>query len=153
MEKEKLKIKPRDIRTKQFSKKVFGYNPDEVDAFLIEVANEFQNLLNRIELLKNATAEAKKDKILRELKQEIEKKLEEVKLEKKKLEDEKRQLQVEIENLKNVQRKFANKLKLTIIELTRIFEGIKSDDKGKQESGLSDTGIEGSTKGESEQNS
>ncbi|SNR75068.1 DivIVA domain-containing protein [Desulfurobacterium atlanticum] len=150
MKNEELKIKPRDIRTKEFSKKVFGYNPDEVDAFLIEVANEFQNLLNKIELLKNSTAEAKKEKILRELKQEIDKKLEEVKLEKKRLEDEKKQLQLEIENLKNIQKRFANKLKLTIIELTRIFEEIKPDDKDKQKSELSDTGIEGSAKSENE---
>ncbi|WP_456397283.1 DivIVA domain-containing protein [Desulfurobacterium sp.] len=149
----KLKFKPKDIRTKQFSKKVFGYNPDEVDAFLIELANEFQNLLNKMEQIKSQTPESKMNELIKNTKKKIAKILEETKKEKKQLEEEKKRIEVEIEQLKNIQRKMANKLKLTIIEMTRILEEIKPDDKHKKGKELHSDRIEGSTEREAKRNS
>ncbi len=151
MKKSEFKLKPRDIKVKEFSKKVFGYNPDEVDDFLMEVANEFQNLLTKIELLKSDTAEAKKDKILREVEIELKKKLHDINEEKRKLEMEKIDIEREIENLKIVQRKISNKLKFTIIEMTKLLEGIRIDDKLNKEGEQSDIGSESATEGEKKQ--
>ncbi|WP_457569971.1 DivIVA domain-containing protein [Desulfurobacterium sp.] len=149
----KLKFKPKDIRTKQFSKKVFGYNPDEVDAFLIELANEFQNLLNKMEQIKSQTPESKMKELIKNTKKKIAKIVEETKKEKRQLEEEKRRIEAEIEQLKIIQRKMANKLKLTIIEMTRILEEIKPDDKHKKGKELHPGGSESSTERETERNS
>ncbi|WP_022847501.1 MULTISPECIES: DivIVA domain-containing protein [unclassified Desulfurobacterium] len=149
----KLKFNPKDIRTKQFSKKVFGYNPDEVDAFLIELSNEFQNLLNKIEQIRSQTPESKMKELVRKTKKKIEKIVEESKKEKRQLEEEKRRIENEIEQLRIVQRKMANKLKLTIIEMTRILEEIKPDDKPKKGKEFHSGGGESSTQRETERNS
>ncbi|WP_457567337.1 DivIVA domain-containing protein [Desulfurobacterium sp.] len=146
----KLKFKPKDIRTKQFSKKVFGYNPDEVDAFLIEISNEFQNLLNKIEQIKSQTPESKMKELVKRTKKKIEKILEDSKKEKRQLEEEKKRIEAEIEQLKIIQKKMANKLKLTIIEMTRILEEIKPDDKSKDGKELRSDRSKGATEREAE---
>ena len=69
----KVKLRPQDIRTKEFSKKLFGYDPDEVEAFLIEVANAYQELLKEIESLRIKTPEYKTEKLIEKAKKEIEK--------------------------------------------------------------------------------
>ena len=132
------KLKPKDIRTKEFGRKLFGYNPDEVDAFLIEVSNEFQNLLKTIENLKKSKAEEKVEFILKEAKKKVEEIIQKSKEEKEELNKEKEKIENEIEKLKQVQRKLMEKLKLTMMEMTKIIEELKesesSKDRGKSHS-------------------
>jgi cell division initiation protein len=48
-----MRITPHDIRQQQFSSKMFkGYDPQEVDAFLDDVAEDYEALLKEAALLK-----------------------------------------------------------------------------------------------------
>lgn len=57
-------LTPLDIRKQQFKKKMSGYDPDEVDAFLDMMANEFETLLQAI-----AETKQKNDDLNDELKE------------------------------------------------------------------------------------
>lgn len=54
-------ITPYDIETKEFSKTLRGFNPDEVDEFLGEVYLTLQQLLNENEMLKERVNTLNKD--------------------------------------------------------------------------------------------
>lgn len=54
-------ITPYDIETKEFSKALRGFNPDEVDEFLGEVYLTLQQLINENELLKERVNTLNKD--------------------------------------------------------------------------------------------
>jgi len=125
-------LKPKDIRNKEFGRKLFGYNPDEVDAFLIEVSNEFQKLLKRIEELKRSKAEEKVESIVEEAKRRVEQIIQRSKEEKEELNREKERIENEIERLKLIQKRMADRLKLAMIDMTKIFEELKEgEDTGK----------------------
>ncbi|TCK04693.1 DivIVA domain-containing protein [Phorcysia thermohydrogeniphila] len=147
----KVKLRPQDIRTKEFSKKLFGYDPDEVEAFLIEVANAYQELLKEIESLRVKTPEYKTEKLVEKAKKEIEKIVQKKLEEKKELEKQKKELELEIEKLKLAQKQFFDRLKMTILDMTRILEELRPNATGKKEERGSGTGSEGSTQGLSEQ--
>jgi cell division initiation protein len=52
-----MRISPHDIRQQRFSTKMFkGYDPTEVDAFLDDVAEDFEAMLKEIALLKEQMA-------------------------------------------------------------------------------------------------
>ena len=52
-----MRITPHDIRQQQFSSKVFkGYDPQEVDAFLDDVAEDYESVLKEAALLKEQMA-------------------------------------------------------------------------------------------------
>ena len=52
-----MRISPQDIRQQQFSQKMFkGYQPHEVDAFLDDVAEDYESLLKELALLKEQLA-------------------------------------------------------------------------------------------------
>ena len=52
-----MRITPHDIRQQQFSSKMFrGYDPQEVDAFLDDVAEDYEALLKEAALLKEQIA-------------------------------------------------------------------------------------------------
>jgi cell division initiation protein len=52
-----MRITPHDIRQQQFSTRLFkGYDPVEVDAFLDDVAEDFEAMLKEIALLKEQMA-------------------------------------------------------------------------------------------------
>lgn len=52
-----MRISPQDIRQQQFSQKMFkGYEPQEVDAFLDDVAEDYESLLKELALLKEQLA-------------------------------------------------------------------------------------------------
>jgi len=52
-----MRISPHDIRQQQFSQKAFrGYQPHEVDAFLDDVAEDYESLLKELALLKEQLA-------------------------------------------------------------------------------------------------
>ena len=55
----KMSIEPQDIQQKQFSNKMRGYNPVEVDEFLDEVAFEQRRLHDEIDTLRSQLNEAK----------------------------------------------------------------------------------------------
>ncbi|MEO2082547.1 MAG: DivIVA domain-containing protein [Desulfurobacteriaceae bacterium] len=140
----KRRLKPSDIRNREFSKKLFGYDPDEVDAFLAEVANSYDQLIRELEQLQRKTPEYKAQTAVEKARKEIEKLLEKKRAEKEELERQKREIEVEIEKLKLVQRKIFSKLKATIIDMTRIIEEIKPDAQGKKKEERSGAGVEGS---------
>jgi cell division initiation protein len=48
-----MRITPHDIRQQQFTSKMFkGYDPQEVDAFLDDVAEDYESVLKEVALLK-----------------------------------------------------------------------------------------------------
>jgi cell division initiation protein len=52
-----MRIAPHDIRQQQFSSKMFkGYDPQEVDAFLDDVAEDYEAILKEAALLKEQIA-------------------------------------------------------------------------------------------------
>lgn len=52
-----MRISPHDIRQQQFSSKIFkGYDPQEVDAFLDDVAEDYEAVLKEAALLKEQIA-------------------------------------------------------------------------------------------------
>lgn len=54
-------ITPNDIETKEFSRALRGFNPDEVDEFLGEIYLTLQQLMNENELLKERVSNLTKD--------------------------------------------------------------------------------------------
>jgi cell division initiation protein len=52
-----MRISPQDIRQQQFTIKLFrGFDPQEVDAFLEDVADDYETLLKECQLLKEQLA-------------------------------------------------------------------------------------------------
>lgn len=52
-----MRISPQDIRQQQFTLKMFrGFDPQEVDAFLEDVADDYETLLKEVQLLKEQLA-------------------------------------------------------------------------------------------------
>jgi cell division initiation protein len=52
-----MRITPHDIRQQQFSSKMLkGYDPQEVDAFLDDVAEDYEAVLKEVQLLKEQIA-------------------------------------------------------------------------------------------------
>lgn len=52
-----MRITPHDIRQQQFSSKMFkGYDPQEVDAFLDDVAEDYEAVLKEVALLREQIA-------------------------------------------------------------------------------------------------
>jgi cell division initiation protein len=52
-----MRITPHDIRQQQFTSKMFkGYDPQEVDAFLDDVAEDYESVLKDVALLKEQMA-------------------------------------------------------------------------------------------------
>jgi len=129
---QKRRMTPSEIRNKDFGKKLFGYDPEEVDNFLVEVANAYQELLKENEALRVKTPEYKAQQAVEKAKKEIEKIIEKKKKEKELLEKEKREIELEIEKLRLAQKKMADKLKLALIEMTQILEELKKDASGKK---------------------
>jgi len=123
---------PSEIRNREFRKKLFGYDPDEVDSFLMEVANAYHELLKEIERLKVQTPEYKAKEVVEKARKEIEKIVEKKKEEKELLEKEKRELEIEIEKLRLAQKSMYDRLKIAIIDMTRILEELKKDASGKK---------------------
>jgi len=148
----RVKLRPQDIRTKEFSKKLFGYDPDEVEAFLIEVANAYQELLKEIERLRIKTPEYKTEKLIEKAKKEIEKIIQKKLEEKEELEKQKKELELEIEKLRLAQKQMFDRLKMAIIDMTRIVEELRPNAADKKEERSSGAGSESSAQGFKEQN-
>ncbi|WP_456455791.1 DivIVA domain-containing protein [Thermovibrio sp.] len=124
---------PSEIRNKEFSKKLWGYNPEEVESFLIEVASSYGELLREIERLRVKTPEYKAKEIIEKTKKEIEKIVEKKREEIKQIEKRKEEIEFEIEKLKLAQKNIYDRLKVAIIEMTRILEELRRDVGGKEE--------------------
>jgi len=137
----KRKLTPSEIRNRDFGKKLFGYDPEEVESFLMEVANAYQELIKEVERLRVKTPEYKTQELIEKAKKEIEKIIEKKKKEKERIEKEKRELELEIEKLRFIQKKMHDRLKLAIIEMTQILEELKKDASGKKkDEGAGDRG-------------
>jgi cell division initiation protein len=121
------KLQPQEIRSRKFTKKFWGYNPKEVDAFLIEVANAYQKLLEEVENLKSKAPKYKAE----ELTEEVHIKIREILKRKAEVEEEikkqKMEIEVEIENLRLIRKKMIDKLRLVVFDIVRVAEEIKVD--------------------------
>jgi cell division initiation protein len=144
MKKEK-RLKPQEIRSREFGKKLFGYDPDEVETFLIEVANAYQDLLKEVEALRRETPEYKTEELVEKARKRIEEILQKKMEEKEELEKYKKEMEMEIEKLKLAQKKMFDRLRLAIFDMTRIIEEIKPDASGKEKGESTGTGSEGAT--------
>jgi len=134
MKKEKKRrLTPQEIKNQEFSKKLFGYDPDEVEIFLSTVAGAYEELLKEVERLKAKTPEYKAEQVMEKARKEIEKLVELKKKELRELEKKKEEVELEIEKLKFTQKKMTNRLKLALLEMTRILKELEEDVKGKTE--------------------
>ena len=141
----KTRLTPQEIRTKQFNKKLFGYDPDEVEAFLIEVGNAYEELLKEIDFLQVRTPEYKVKKLLEKTRREAEKIIQGKLEEKKELERQMEKLEIEVEKLRLLQKQILEKLRMTIVDITKIMEALKTDAEGQEKGGGTGTKGEGST--------
>ncbi len=131
----KRRLTPQEIKNQEFSKKLFGYDPDEVEIFLSTVAGAYEELLKEVERLKAKTPEYKAEQVMEKAKKEIEKLVETKKKELQELEKKKEEVELEIEKLRFTQKKMTNRLKLALLEMTRILKELEEDVKGKGEKG------------------
>ena len=125
----KKRLRPQDIRSKEFKKKTFGigYDPEEVEAFLIEVANAYQELLEELEELQRIVPENNTNELMEKVRNRIEEIFREAMEKKRELEVQSRKIETEIERLKLVQKRMYDKLKLVILDITQVIQGLHSD--------------------------
>ena len=125
----KKRLRPQDIRSKEFKKKTFGigYNPEEVEAFLIEVANAYQELLEELEELQRIVPENNANELMEKARNRIEEIFREAMEKKRELEVQSRKIETEIERLKLVQKSMYDRLKLVILDMTQVIQGLHSD--------------------------
>ena len=123
----KGRLKPQDIRSKEFKKKTFGigYDPEEVEAFLIEVANAYQELLEELEELQRIVPENNTNELMEKVRNRIEEIFREAMEKKRKLEVQNKEIETEIERLKLIQKSMYDRLKLVILDMARIIEEIE----------------------------
>jgi cell division initiation protein len=125
----KRKLKPQDIRSKEFKKKTFGigYDPEEVEAFLIEVANAYQELLEELEELQGIVSENNTNELMEKVRNRIEEIFREAMEKKRELEVQSRKIETEIERLKLIRERMYSRLKLIILDITQVIQGLHSD--------------------------
>ena len=145
------RLTPQEIKNQEFSKKLFGYDPDEVELFLATVAGAYEELLKEVERLRAKTPEYKAEQIMEKTKKEIEKIVEAKKKQLQEIEKRKEEVELEIEKLLFTQKKMANRMKLAILEMTKILKELEGDVKGKRERGSSGDRDKGSTQSLPEQ--
>jgi cell division initiation protein len=123
----KKRLKPQDIRSREFKKKTFGigYDPEEVEAFLIEVANAYQELLEELEELQRIVPENNTNELMEKVRNRIEEIFREAMEKKRKLEVQNKEIETEIERLKLIQKSMYDRLKLVILDMARIIEEIE----------------------------
>ena len=122
----KGRLKPQDIRSKEFKKKTFGigYDPEEVEAFLIEVANAYQELLEELEELQGRVSENNTNELMEKVRNRIEEIFREAMEKKRELEIQNRKIEAEIERLKLVRERMYSRLKLIILDITQVIQGL-----------------------------
>ena len=130
----KKRLKPQDIRLKEFRKRLFGvgYDPEEVEAFLIEVANAYQELLEELEELRGIVSENNTNELMKKARDRIEEIFQKAMEEKRKLEIQSRELEIEIKKLKLVREKMYDKFKLVILDMTQVIQGLHLDNLKKR---------------------
>ena len=131
------RLTPQEIKNQEFSKKLFGYDPDEVELFLTTVAGAYEELLKEVERLRAKTPEYKAEQIMEKTKKEIEKIIEAKKKQLQEIEKKKKEVELEIEKLLFTQKKMTNRMKLAILEMTKILKELEGDVKDKGEKGSS----------------
>jgi cell division initiation protein len=122
----KKRLKPQDIRSKEFKKKTFGigYDPEEIEAFLIEVANAYQELLEELEELQGIVPENNTNELMEKVRNRIEEIFREAMEKKRELEVQSRKIETEIERLKLVRERMYSRLKLVILDMTHVIQGL-----------------------------
>jgi len=122
----KKRLKPQDIRSKEFKKKTFGigYDPEEIEAFLIEVANAYQELLEELEELQGIVPENNTNELMEKVRNRIEEIFRETMEKKRELEVQSRKIETEIERLKLVRERMYSRLKLVILDMTHVIQGL-----------------------------
>ena len=125
----KKRLKPQDIRSREFKKKTFGigYDPEEVEAFLIEVANAYQELLEELEELQRIVPENNTNELMEKVRNRIEEIFREAMEKKRELEVQSRKIETEIERLKLIRERMYSRLKLVILDMTQVIQGLHSN--------------------------
>ena len=124
----KRRLEPQEIRSKEFTKKLFGfgYDPDEVEAFLIEVANAYQELLEELENLRRNVPVCSAEEVVEEGRMRIEEIFRRKTEMEEEIERQKEEIEMEIEKLKLVRKRIFNGLRLIVFDTTRIIMDMKS---------------------------
>ena len=134
----KGRLKPQDIRSKEFKKKTFGigYDPEEVEAFLIEVANAYQELLEELEELQRIVSENNTNELMEEVRNRIEEIFREAMGKRRELEVQSRKIETEIEKLELIRERMYSKLKLVILDVTQIVQELHPNNLGESNGGI-----------------
>lgn len=117
-----------NIRSKEFTKSFLGYDPEEVDGFLIEIGNAYQELLEELEKLKRKISENNSDELTEIARSRIEEIYQEAMEEKEQLEIQIRKIETEIEKLKLSRRRMYDRFRLTILEVVRVMQELHPAD-------------------------
>ena len=125
----KKRLKPQDIRSREFKKKTFGigYDPEEVEAFLIEVANAYQELLEELEELQRIVPENNTNELMEKVRNRIEEIFREAMEKKRELEVQNKEIETEIERLKLIRERMYSRLKLVILDITQVIQGLHTN--------------------------
>jgi len=129
--KSKRRLEPQEIRLKEFNKKRFGfgYDPEEVKVFLIEVADAYQGLLKELMDLERKSMENNLD--TQELMDGTLKGIEKILQRKTEVEEEierqKQEIAAEIEKLKLIRKRLFERIKFVIFDMVGVIEKLKPD--------------------------
>jgi len=134
----KGRLKPQDIRSKDVKKKTFGigYDPEEVEAFLIEVANAYQELLEELKELQEIVSENDTNELMEEVRNRIEEIFREAMGKRRELEVQSRKIEAEIEKLELIRERMYSKLKLVILDVTQIVQELHPNNLGESNGGI-----------------
>lgn len=125
----KKRLNPQDIRSKEFNRKLFGigYDPEEVEAYLIEVANAYQELLEELEELRRVVFENNADELMERAYSRIEEIFQKAAEEREQIEMQIKKIESEIKWLKLLRKQMYDRLKLVIFDVIQVIQEFHSE--------------------------
>ena len=127
MKADNRKLTSDEIRSKEFTKKIFGfgYDPEEVDTFLMQVADAYQELVEELENLRNAYKQVDREDLVEDARKKIKFLVQERKRIEKDIDERRKQLTVEIQKLKLARKKLLRKVGMVIFQVISVLKDIK----------------------------
>jgi cell division initiation protein len=127
MKADNRKLTSDEIRSREFTKKIFGfgYDPEEVDTFLMQVADAYQELVEELENLRNAYKQVDREDLVEDARKKIKFLVQERKRIEKDIDERRKQLTVEIQKLKLARKKLLRKVGMVIFQVISVLKDIK----------------------------
>ena len=127
MKADNRKLTSDEIRSREFTKKIFGfgYDPEEVDTFLMQVADAYQELVEELDNLRNAYKQVDREDLVEDARKKIKFLVQERKRMEKDIDERRKQLTVEIQKLKLARKKLLRKVGMVIFQVISVLKDIK----------------------------